>query len=274
MYEEKILVLDFGSQYTQLIARRVREQRVYSEIFPFNAPINKIREFRPKGIILSGGPSSVHDPEAPIPDKGIFDLGIPVLGICYGMQVMTFMLGGAVQRAVRREYGRAEIIVDDTEDIFKGINNGSVVWMSHADRIERRPEGFNLIAHTVNSPCAAMADRSRHFYALQFHPEVVHTERGTEILKNFLFNVCRCKPVWEMSSFIEWAVRDIKDKTGKGNVICALSGGVDSSVVAVLVHKAVGDRLTCIFVDNGLLRKGEREKVIETFEKNFRINLI
>lgn len=274
MYEEKILVLDFGSQYTQLIARRVREQRVYSEIFPFNAPINKIREFRPKGIILSGGPSSVHDPEAPIPDKGIFDLGIPVLGICYGMQVMTFMLGGAVQRAVRREYGRAEIIVDDTEDIFKGINNGSVVWMSHADRIEKRPEGFNLIAHTVNSPCAAMADRSRHFYALQFHPEVVHTERGTEILKNFLFNVCRCKPVWEMSSFIEWAVRDIKDKTGKGNVICALSGGVDSSVVAVLVHKAVGDRLTCIFVDNGLLRKGEREKVIETFEKNFRINLI
>jgi len=273
MHEEKILVLDFGSQYTQLIARRIREQKVYSEIFPFNAPIEKIRVFQPRGIILSGGPSSVYDNDAPIPDSRILELGVPVLGICYGMQVMTHMLGGEVARASRREYGRAEIIIDDSSDIFDGIRDGSVVWMSHADRIERHPEGFSVIARTDNSPCAAMADRQRGFYAFQFHPEVIHTEEGTAILRNFIFRICGCRPLWEMSSFIEWAVSDIREKAGSGRVICALSGGVDSSVVALLVHRAIGDRLTCIFVDNGLLRKGERDKVIDTFERHFHINL-
>ncbi len=273
MHEEKILVLDFGSQYTQLIARRIREQKVYSEIVPFNTSIDKIRDFEPKGIILSGGPSSVYDPEAPIPAREVLELGVPVLGICYGMQVMSHMLGGTVDRAVRKEYGRAEIIIDDDRDIFKDIKSGSVVWMSHADRIEKQPDGFSVLAHTDNSPCAAMANKEKRFFAFQFHPEVVHTEEGTDILKNFIFNICKCKPLWEMSSFIDWAVNDIREKAGSGNIICALSGGVDSSVVALLVHKAIGKQLICIFVDNGLLRKGEKEKVIETFERYFHINL-
>ncbi|MEE9524431.1 MAG: glutamine-hydrolyzing GMP synthase, partial [Thermodesulfovibrionales bacterium] len=273
MHEEKILVLDFGSQYTQLIARRIREQKVYSEIVPFNTSIDKIRDFEPKGIILSGGPSSVYDPEAPIPAREVLELGVPVLGICYGMQVMSHMLGGTVDRAVRKEYGRAEIIIDDDRDIFKDIKSGSVVWMSHADRIEKQPDGFSVLAHTDNSPCAAMANKEKRFFAFQFHPEVVHTEEGTDILKNFIFNICKCKPLWEMSSFIDWAVNDIREKAGSGNIICALSGGVDSSVVALLVHKAIGKQLICIFVDNGLLRKGEKEKVIETFERHFHINL-
>jgi GMP synthase (glutamine-hydrolysing) len=186
---------------------------------------------------------------------------------------MSHMLGGLVDRAVRREYGRAELMIDDDSDIFREIKSGSVVWMSHADRIEKHPDGFSVLAHTDNSPCAAMAHKEKQFYALQFHPEVVHTKEGTNILKNFIFDICRCKPLWEMSSFIDWAVNDIRNKAGGGNVICALSGGVDSSVVALLVHKAIGNQLTCIFVDNGLLRKGEKEKVIETFEKNFHINL-
>ncbi|UCG77635.1 MAG: glutamine-hydrolyzing GMP synthase, partial [Nitrospirota bacterium] len=274
MHEEKVLVLDFGSQYTQLIARRIREQKVYSEIFPFNAPIEKIREFEPKGIILSGGPSSVHDKEAPIPNKEVFELGVPVLGICYGMQVMTYLLGGTVNRAHKKEYGRAEILIDDDNDLFKGVRSGSVVWMSHADRIDEAPSGFSVNAHTDNSPCASMANKNKHFYALQFHPEVVHTDEGVKILSNFIFDICGCKPLWEMSSFIDWAVNDISTKAGSGNVICALSGGVDSSVVALLVHKAIGDQLTCIFVDNGLLRKGEKEKVVDTFEKQFHTNLV
>ena len=273
MHEEKILVLDFGSQYTQLIARRIREQKVYSEIVPFNTSIGKIRDFEPKGIILSGGPSSVYDTEAPFPAREVLELGVPVLGICYGMQLMSHILGGTVDRAVRREYGRAEIIIDDDSDIFKDIKSGSVVWMSHADRIEKQPDGFSVLAHTDNSSCAAMANKEKRYYAFQFHPEVVHTEEGTSILKNFIFNICKCKPLWEMSSFIDWAVNDIREKAGSGNVICALSGGVDSSVVALLVHKAIGKQLTCIFVDNGLLRKGEKEKVIDTFEKHFHINL-
>ena len=274
MHEERILVLDFGSQYTQLIARRVREQKVYSEIYPFNTPLEKIRDFGAKGIILSGGPSSVYDEGAPLPDPGLFGLGIPVLGICYGMQLMARSLGGSVDRAAKREYGRAELIIDDPSDIFSGVESGSTVWMSHGDRIETPPAQFEVIAHTPNSPCAAMADRERRFWALQFHPEVVHTERGTAILRNFIFSVCRCRPLWEMSSFIDWSVSDIRAKVGEGNAICALSGGVDSSVVALLVHRALGKKLTCIFVDNGLLRKGEAEKVRETFARHFKINFV
>ncbi len=271
---EKILVLDFGSQYTQLIARRVRECKVYSEILPFNVSLDRIKEFNPKGIILSGGPASVYSEEAPIPDKGIFELGVPVLGICYGMQLMAYMLGGEVARADRHEYGRAEIIIDDDTDLLFGITDRSVVWMSHADRIEKCPKGFQPIAHTSNSPIAAMADHERKFFALQFHPEVAHTEEGKRILQNFVHNICGCKSEWQMSSFIEWSVENIRKQVGKGKVICALSGGVDSSVTALLMHRAIGDNLTCIFVDNGLLRKGEAEKVRDTFERHFHIKLI
>lgn len=270
---DRILVLDFGSQYTQLIARRVRESKVYSEIFPFNAPLSKIKSFNPKGVILSGGPSSVYDEGAPLPDPAIFSLGIPVLGICYGMQLMAHCLGGSVSRALKREYGRAELMVDDDADILWGLSARSTVWMSHGDRIERLPDGFKAMGHTNNSPVASMADRSKGFFALQFHPEVIHTEEGSRILSNFVFNICGCKPTWEMASFIEWSVNDIKSVVGDKKVVCALSGGVDSSVVALLVHRALGDKLTCIFVDNGLLRKGENEKVKKTFQEHFHIKL-
>jgi len=274
MHDEKILVLDFGSQYTQLIARRVREGKVYSEIFPFNTPMEKIRAFKPKGIILSGGPSSVYDEGAPSPDLEIFRLGIPVLGICYGMQLMAHHLGGKVARSTKREYGHAELMVDDDSDLFWGVFQKTRVWMSHGDRIESLPEGFSVIGHTANSPVAAMADTKRQFYALQFHAEVVHTDEGTRILHNFVFSICGCNQTWEMASFIEWSTADIRATVGDKKVVCALSGGVDSSVVALLIHRAIGDKLTCIFVDNGLLRKGEAEKVKKTFEGHFHMKLI
>jgi GMP synthase (glutamine-hydrolysing) len=273
MHEEKILLLDFGSQYTQLIARRIRESKVYSEIFPFSASIEKIKNFNPKGIILSGGPSSVYDSGAPIPDLKIFKLGVPVLGICYGMQLMAHCLGGKVAKAQKREYGRAELIIDDRKDIFEGIPVKTTVWMSHGDRIERCPPSFNPIAHTDNSPVAAMANKGKRFYALQFHPEVVHTAKGFEILKNFLFKICRCKPIWNMKSFIETAKKEIKDKVGNKRVVCGISGGVDSTVTAVLVHKGIGEQLICIFVDNGVLRTGEARKVEETLRKHFHMNI-
>lgn len=272
---DNILILDFGSQYTQLIARRVRENKVYSEIFPFNAGIEKIKAFNPKGIILSGGPSSVYDKGAPVPVPEIFQMGIPILGICYGMQLMAHQLGGVVAKAMKREYGRAELLVDDESDLLQGVAQQTTsVWMSHGDKIEKMPEGFKVIAHTGNSHVAAMAYKDKKFYALQFHPEVAHTEKGMEILQNFVHNICGCKPKWEMSSFIERAVSDIRSKTDGKKIICALSGGVDSSVVALLLHKAVADNLTCIFVDNGLLRKGEAEKVRKTFQDHFHIKLV
>jgi GMP synthase (glutamine-hydrolysing) len=273
MYEEKILVLDFGSQYTQLIARRVRECRVYSEIFPFNAPIEKIENFNPKGLILSGGPSSVYDKNAPTPDIKIFDLGIPVLGICYGMQLMAYLSGGNVAKAVKREYGKSELIIDSRTDLFEGIPKKTIVWMSHGDRISRLPVHFRTIAHTSNSPVAAMANNKTGFYALQFHPEVAHTQKGLEILKNFLFNICRCRPVWTMKSFIDTVTTEIRDKVGENKIVCGISGGVDSSITAVLVHKTVRDHLTCIFVDNGVLRAGEAEKVEETLKRHFNMNI-
>ncbi len=283
-FKEKILVLDFGSQYTQLIARRVRENKVYSEIFPYNASLDKIKEFSPKGIILSGGPSRVSVKGAPFPDRDIFKLGIPVLGICYGMQLMAQCLGGRVGRSAKREFGRAELIIDDHTDLFKGIGKKrsrgvlqyapTVVWMSHGDKIQKHPKGFKSIAHTENSPIAAMADKSRGFYALQFHPEVVHTEHGKKILKNFIFSISKCKPTWTMKSFIETTRQEIKDKVGKDRVVCAISGGVDSAVVAVLMHKAIKKQLTCIFVDNGVLRKGEAEKVESTLRKHFHMSII
>jgi len=273
LHSEKILILDFGSQVTQLIARRVREQRVYSEIHPYNMPLQKIREFAPRGIILSGGPSSVYDKDAPLSDPGVFSLGIPVLGICYGMQLMTWQLGGKVERSEKREYGRASMALDDVSDLFAGFAGNTEVWMSHGDRIEEMPAGFAIISHTEHCPTAAMKDEKRRFYGVQFHPEVVHTPRGEEMLGNFLFTVCGCRPAWTMAGFIENATAEIRRKVGKGKVLCALSGGVDSSVVAVLIHRAIGDQLQCVFVNNGLLRKGEAEKVVNLFNSHFRINL-
>jgi GMP synthase (glutamine-hydrolysing) len=273
MHEERILVLDFGSQYTQLIARRVRESKVYSEIFPYNAPIEKIIQFRPKGIILSGSPSSVYDPAAPVPDLKVFGLGVPVLGICYGMQLMAYCLGGKVAKAQKREYGKAELIIDKKLDLFKDIPKKTVVWMSHGDRIEKYPADFMPIAHTANSPVAAMANKSRKFYALQFHPEVVHTPLGTKILRNFLFHLCGCRPLWTMKSFIETTTKEIQEQVGKKKVVCGISGGVDSTVAAVLVHRAIGKQLTCIFVDNGVLRAGEAKKVEQSLRRNFHMNI-
>jgi len=272
---ERILILDFGSQYTQLIARRIREAQVYSEIHPYNIPIEEIISFNPKGIILSGGPSSVYEKGAPLPDKGIFSLEVPILGICYGLQVITYMNGGRVRESKEREYGNSFIKVLDNKDLFSGFSIGErlKVWMSHGDRVEEIPEGFIKLAESENSPFASIADRKRKIYGVQFHPEVAHTPRGMDILKNFLYLICNCSPSWTMSSFIENAVKEIREKVGDEKVLCALSGGVDSSVTAMLVHKAIGDRLICVFIDNGLLRKDEAKNVVTIFKKKLGLNL-
>jgi len=273
IHSDKILVLDFGSQYTQLIARRVREAKVYSEIMPYNVPFAKIKKFNPRGIILSGGPSSVYQKGAPICSPGIFNLNVPVLGICYGMQLMTHLFEGKVGRAEKREYGKAELYIDDDTNVLEGLGNGTVVWMSHGDKIETLPEGFSTIGHTANSPIAAMGDDQRRLYGLQFHPEVVHTHNGTKILHNFVYNICGCSATWTMKSFLDYSIENIKRKVGRRHVICALSGGVDSTVVATLVSRAVGGQLTSIFVNNGLLRKGEAEKVQNMINETLHLNL-
>jgi GMP synthase (glutamine-hydrolysing) len=277
LWHDRILILDFGSQYTQLIARRVRETHVYSQILPCTVPLATITAYRPKGIILSGGPASVYERKAPHVSRQLFDLGVPVLGICYGMQLMTHLLEGEVAKAPHREYGRAELLIDDDSDLFKGVgeNRATTVWMSHGDRIERMPSRFKAIAHTDNSPVAAMklAEAGRRFYCLQFHPEVAHTAGGFRMLQNFVHEICGCKPTWTMSSYVDTAVAQIRETVGKGKVLCALSGGVDSSVAAALTHRAVGDQLMCIFVDNGLLRAGEKEQVRKTFAKQLHLNL-
>jgi GMP synthase (glutamine-hydrolysing) len=274
VHEDNILVLDFGSQYTQLIARRIRECAVYSEILPCDAPIDQIRAFAPKGIVLSGGPASVYAPGAPMPDFGVFDLGVPVLGICYGMQLITRHFGGDVGAAGAREFGRSDLVIDKAAGLFDGLGERATVWMSHGDRIDQPPDGFSTIAHTANAPVAAFADLTRRIYGLQFHPEVVHTPEGAAMLENFAFSVCGAKPTWTMASFVEEQTARIRERVGDAGVICALSGGVDSSVAAVLVHRAVGDRLTCVFVDNGLLRAGEADKVVTTFRDHLGLRLI
>ncbi|MEW6569908.1 MAG: glutamine-hydrolyzing GMP synthase [Nitrospirota bacterium] len=271
--DNKILVLDFGSQYTQLIARRVRESKVYSEIYPYNSPIEKIISFKPNGIVFSGSPSSVYDRCAPIPDPDIFTLSVPILGICYGMQLMAYCLGGRVAKAQKREYGKAELIIRDRTEIFENIPSKTTVWMSHGDRIEFCPPQFKALAYTVNSPIAAMANKRKRFYALQFHPEVVHTPLGSKILRNFLFKICGCKPLWTMKSFVETATGEIKEKVGNKKVVCGISGGVDSTVTAALVHRGIGNQLICIFVDNGVLRTGEARRVEETLRKYFHMNI-
>jgi GMP synthase (glutamine-hydrolysing) len=274
-FQGRILILDYGSQYTQLIARRVREAQVYCEIHPFHISLEAMRAFQPKGIILSGGPSSVYQKDAPLNPPDLFRLGVPTLGICYGMQLMTHVLGGKVAGSSKREYGRSDLLVDDEKDLFAGLDGGKPlqVWMSHGDRIEEPPEGFEVIAHSPNSPVAAIRNPGLRAYGVQFHPEVVHTPRGKEILHNFLFRICQCPPDWTMESFVVKTIQSIQEKIGKEKILCALSGGVDSSVVAVLLHRAVGKQLTSIFVDNGLLRKDEARKVKELFDWNLGLNL-
>ena len=277
LWHDRILVLDYGSQYTQLIARRIREAQVYSQILPCTVPLATVLAYRPKGIVLSGGPSSVYDKKAPSVSEQLFEQGVPILGICYGMQLVTHLLGGEVVRAPHREFGRAELTVVDRSDLFNGVGveGSTTVWMSHGDRIARMPPGFQSIARTGNSPIAAMKrhDANHRIYCLQFHPEVAHTSEGTGILKNFVYDICGCKPTWTMRSYVDTAVEQIREQVGKDRVICALSGGVDSSVAAALTHRAIGDQLTCIFVDNGLLRAGERDQVQKTFAAQLHLNM-
>lgn len=271
---QTVLVIDYGAQYAQLIARRVRECKVYSEIVPHDISIEELKAKNPSGIILSGGPASVYAENAPAANPELFELDIPVLGICYGMQLMVHTLGGEVIRTGNREYGKADLMVDSDIGLFRDIPLEQVVWMSHQDAVKTAPTGFEVAAHTDGSPVAAIENRERGLYGVQFHPEVIHTVHGTKVLKNFLYGACDCLPNWTMVSIIEDSVANIRQQVGDNKVTCGLSGGVDSSVAAILVHKAIGDNLTCIFVDHGLLRKGEADKVEEAFRKHFHINLI
>ncbi len=274
---DKIAILDFGGQYTQLIARRIREMSVYSEIISCGEPVETVLRGGYRGIVLSGGPSSVYEDAAPLPAKALFDAGVPVLGICYGMQAMGYLLGGHVIPSERREYGPAEVTLKGESPLLRGVkpeHDGRLsVWMSHGDSVMRPPKGFTSLGATTNCPVAAMADDARKLYAVQFHPEVAHTPQGMTILANFL-EICGARRTWSMASFIDTAVGAIRAKVGRDRVLCALSGGVDSSVVAVLVHRAIGDQLTCMFVDNGVLRKGEAASVVHTFRDAFKINLV
>ncbi|KNZ69019.1 GMP synthase [Thermincola ferriacetica] len=273
--KEMVIVLDFGGQYTQLIARRIRECHVYCEILPYSTPVARLKAINPKGIVFSGGPSSVYAENAPVCDKEIFAAGIPILGICYGMQLMAQMLGGNVSRADNREYGKTLLqVLDADSPLFKGLPETLQVWMSHGDFVAAPPPGFKSIARTENTPVAALGNDEKKLYGVQFHPEVVHTPQGQRMLEFFLLDVCQCHADWTMESFVEQAVREVKEKVGDKKVLCALSGGVDSSVAAALVHKAVGDQLTCVFVDHGLLRKDEARQVIQTFRDQFHINLV
>jgi GMP synthase (glutamine-hydrolysing) len=266
-----ILVLDFGSQYTQLIARRVRESKVYCEIHPFNIDPEKIRQLQPEGIIFSGGPASVYQQGAPRVREDIFEMPVPFLGICYGMGIVNLAFGGEAGRAERREYGPADLVIDDNADLFYGFSTNEVtrVWMSHGDKMTTSPEGWIVLAHSGNSPIAAFANPSRRYFGVQFHPEVMHTPRGRQILDNFVFRVCGCRPDWTMEHFIESSVTKIRDQVREGRVLCALSGGVDSAVAATLVYRAIGERLVCVFVNNGLLRKNEAERVCGLFAERF-----
>ena len=276
MNKELILVLDFGGQYNQLIARRVRECNVYCEVHPYNMSLDKIKEMNQKGIIFTGGPNSVYGEDSPLCDKAMFELGIPVLGICYGSQLMSHILGGKVATAPVSEYGKTEVDVDVNSKIFKGVSEKTICWMSHTDYIEKAPEGFTITAHTPVCPVAAMECEAKNLYAVQFHPEVMHTQEGIKMLSNFVYNVCGCVGDWKMDSFVETTIKQIREKVGNGKVLCALSGGVDSSVAAVLLSKAVGKQLTCVFVDHGLLRKNEGDEVEAVFGPNgpYKLNFI
>ena len=271
---QMIVILDFGSQYSELIARRIRETQVYSEVLSYRTSVAQLRLLNPKGIILSGGPSSVYDDRAPSCDPGIWDLGIPVLGVCYGMQLMVQQLGGQVERAERGEYGKASLLVDDPTDLLTNVEPGSIMWMSHGDSVMAMPEGFELLAHTDNTPCAAIANHDRNFYGVQFHPEVVHSQSGQALIRNFVYHICQCEPTWTTEAFVDQAVREVRAKVGDKEVLLALSGGVDSSTLAFLLHRAIGDKLTCMFIDQGFMRKGEPERLVKLFHEQFHIPVV
>ena len=272
-HERPVVVLDFGAQYSKLIARRVREAKVFSLIMPFNIPLETLKAANPAGIIFSGGPASVHADGAPKPDPRVYDLGVPILGICYGVQLFADMLGGKVERAAKREYGIAHLDHTDGAGFLAGMDARTQVWMSHGDSITKLPQGFTTVGTTENCPYAAVADPARNFYGVQFHPEVVHTPQGTTVIENFVHKVCGCDSTWTMESYVDSAIAQVQKQVGNGRVVCGLSGGVDSSVAAVLIHRAIGDRLACVFVNNGLLRKGEADLVQKVFRDNFHIDL-
>ncbi len=270
---EKIIILDFGSQYTQVIARKVREAGVYAEIFPYTMTKAELMAHKPKGVILSGGPSSVYADEAPHTEFNPAHLDVPVLGICYGLQLIAYKNDGAVDKAARREFGRAELSIDAADDLFAGVKPNTIVWMSHGDHLTQAPAGYEIIAHTPNAPNCAVRSANKRVFGVQFHPEVHHTEEGNTILKNFVRNICGCTEIWDAHSFIDAAIAKIKETVGENEVICALSGGVDSTVLAVLLHKAIGDKLHCIHIDTGLMRLNESQKLMDLFAKNFNMSI-
>ncbi len=268
---QTIAIIDFGSQYSELIARRIRETQVYSEVISYRTTAEQLRNLDPKGIILSGGPNSVYDDHAPQCDPKIWDLGIPILGVCYGMQLMVKQLGGSVERATKAEYGKASLFIDDPTDLLTNVEEGSTMWMSHGDSCTQLPVGFETLAHTHNTPCAAIANHDKKLFGVQFHPEVVHSEGGIALIRNFVYHICECEPTWTTEAFVEESIREIRAKVGNKRVLLALSGGVDSSTLAFLLHRAIGDQLTCMFIDQGFMRKGEPERLVEIFDKQFKI---
>ena len=268
---QMIAILDFGSQYSELIARRIRETEVYSEVLPYRTTAEQLRQLNPQGIILSGGPNSVYDEGAPQTDPEIWQLGIPIIGVCYGMHVMVKQLGGEVERAQHAEYGKASLFIERADDLLSNVDNGSTMWMSHGDACQSLPEGFEVLAHTDNTPCAVIANPQKRLYGVQFHPEVVHSVGGATLIRNFVYDVCECEPTWTPEAFVEEAVREIRAKVGYKHVLLALSGGVDSSTLAFLLHQAIGDQLTCMFIDQGFMRKGEPERLIKVFREQFHI---
>jgi GMP synthase (glutamine-hydrolysing) len=273
MSKELVLIMDFGSQYTQLIARRIRENKVFSKIVPYTTSAKEIAALSPKGLILSGGPASVVEKKAPVPDKDIFKLGIPVLGICYGMQAIAQMLDGKTRHTKGREYGKTELFIDDNRDLFSNVPGNFTCWASHGDYVTKMPAGFIISAHTLNSPIAAMSNKKRRIYGVQFHPEVTHTDKGNQIISNFLFRICGCSGRWTMAAFVRETVDIIKKNVGKDRVVLGLSGGVDSSVAALLIHRAINKNLKCIFIDNGVLRKDEPEQIKKVFKNLYHLNL-
>ena len=269
-----IVILDFGSQYSELIARRIRETNVYSEVMSYRTSAEELAQLKPQGIILSGGPNSVYDENSPHCDPKLWELGVPVLGVCYGMQLMVQQLGGKVERAERAEYGKAALCIDDPTDLLTNVEDGSIAWMSHGDSCKELPEGFAILAHTDNTDCAAIAHHSRKFFGVQFHPEVVHSVGGIALIRNFVYHICRCEPTWTTEAFVEESIQDIRARVGDKRVLLALSGGVDSSTLAFLLHRAIGDQLTCMFIDQGFMRKGEPERLMEIFDKQFHISVV
>jgi GMP synthase (glutamine-hydrolysing) len=270
---QMIVILDFGSQYSELIARRIRETEVYSEVISYRTSAEELRKINPRGIILSGGPNSVYGKGAPICDPNIWDLGIPVLGVCYGMQLMVKQLGGKVEQATKGEYGKASLKITDPTDLLTNVENNSTMWMSHGDSCVELPTGFTILAHTDNTHCAAIADHQKKLFGVQFHPEVIHSQYGPALIRNFVYHICGCEPTWTTEAFVEESIKEIRARVGDKRVLLALSGGVDSSTLAFLLHEAIGDQLTCMFIDQGFMRKGEPERLVEIFDNQFHINV-